>query len=206
MPPVREVLGTDGTSLGAVGVEVDGAGPRPCDDTRGLLRDLVMRGTSLGMPRSTTLGDATPAPRSSSAVGPGVARLLLLGSSSFPPLPINWRWVEDNIEFACSQVAIAERLLHEMLASVGRSILLPTQGSLKQNERNVYRCTSGFIRVLSSPLIFALIAPVSRHHKCVRVASEGDSGVGGSRCYRVHSRHGGTYGRDFCPGGYCGKG
>jgi hypothetical protein len=37
MPLMQEVLGTDGAPLDTVGIEVDGAGPRPCDDASGLL-------------------------------------------------------------------------------------------------------------------------------------------------------------------------
>jgi hypothetical protein len=37
MSVVREVLGADGASSGAVGIEVDGAGPQPSDDFGGLL-------------------------------------------------------------------------------------------------------------------------------------------------------------------------
>jgi hypothetical protein len=36
---VQEAPGADGTSLGIVSVEVDGASPHPGDDTRGLLQD-----------------------------------------------------------------------------------------------------------------------------------------------------------------------
>jgi hypothetical protein len=36
---VQEAPGADGTSLGIISVEVDGASPHPGDDTRGLLQD-----------------------------------------------------------------------------------------------------------------------------------------------------------------------
>jgi hypothetical protein len=81
--------GTSGASLGAIGVEVDRAYPCPSNDTGGLFHDLVMHGTSLGMPGSTAPGDAIPAPESSGAVGPGVAGLLLPGSLGFLPPPID---------------------------------------------------------------------------------------------------------------------
>jgi hypothetical protein len=67
--------------------------------------------------------------------------------------------VEDNMEFACSQVAIVERLLHETLASVGRNILRPIRVSLKK-EMNVCLCDSGFLRVLSPSPIFVSVALV----------------------------------------------
>jgi hypothetical protein len=60
--PVQEMLGANGASLGATSVEVDGAGPHPSDDTRGSLRDLVMRGADIDVPRSAALGNAAPAP------------------------------------------------------------------------------------------------------------------------------------------------
>jgi hypothetical protein len=82
---MQEMPGVDDASLGAVSVEVDGAGPHPGDDTGGSLRDLVMCCTSIGVPESATLGDAALAPGSSSPVGLGVSGLLLLGSLDFPP-------------------------------------------------------------------------------------------------------------------------
>jgi hypothetical protein len=44
------MLGASGASLGAVSIEVDGAGPRLGEDIGGLLLDLVRRGTSIGVP------------------------------------------------------------------------------------------------------------------------------------------------------------
>jgi hypothetical protein len=54
---VWEALGADGTSLGTISVEVDGAHPRPSDGTRGLLWDLVMRGADISAPGSAAPGD-----------------------------------------------------------------------------------------------------------------------------------------------------
>jgi hypothetical protein len=51
-PEVREVMGADGTSLGAVSVKVDGAIPRPGDDAGGLFWDWVMHGAGIGAPGS----------------------------------------------------------------------------------------------------------------------------------------------------------
>jgi hypothetical protein len=100
---VQEMSGSDGTSLGAVSVEVDGASPRPGDDTRGSLRDLVMRGVGIAVPGSIAPGDATPSPGSSgTSHGPGVSGLLMSGSPNFLTLSIDWRRVEDNAEFAYS--------------------------------------------------------------------------------------------------------
>jgi hypothetical protein len=65
----------------------------------------MMHGAGLGMPRSTAPGDTILAPGSSGVMSPGVARLLLSGSLGFPPPPIDWRQVEDDVEFACLQVA-----------------------------------------------------------------------------------------------------
>jgi hypothetical protein len=49
--PIQEMSGNDGATLGATSVEVDGAGPQPSDDTGGLVRDLVMCGTGISVPR-----------------------------------------------------------------------------------------------------------------------------------------------------------
>jgi hypothetical protein len=54
---VREALGADGASLGAIGIEVDGAHPRPGDGTGGLLWDLVLHGANISAPGSAALGD-----------------------------------------------------------------------------------------------------------------------------------------------------
>jgi hypothetical protein len=62
MLPVWEVPGTDGVSLGAVGAEVEGEGPRLIDGVVGSLRDMVMRSAGLGMLGSTAPGDVIPAP------------------------------------------------------------------------------------------------------------------------------------------------
>jgi hypothetical protein len=86
---VQEAPGADGTSLGAIGVEVDGASLFPGDGAGGFLKDSVMRGTGISAPRSTAPGDATPAPGSSGAAGPGVPRLHLSGSPDSPLLPID---------------------------------------------------------------------------------------------------------------------
>jgi hypothetical protein len=48
-----------------------------------------MRGIDIGAFRSAALGDVNLASRSSGAAGTGVSRLLLLGSPSFPPPPID---------------------------------------------------------------------------------------------------------------------
>jgi hypothetical protein len=73
MPPVWEVSGTDGASLGVVGAAVDGEGPQPGDDAGSSLHDLVLCGTGLGMLRITAPGDVTPTPGSSGDTGSGVA-------------------------------------------------------------------------------------------------------------------------------------
>jgi hypothetical protein len=62
MLPVWEVSGTDGVSLGAVGAEVDGEGPRLIDGVVGSLRDMVMRSAGLGMLGSSAPGYVIPAP------------------------------------------------------------------------------------------------------------------------------------------------
>jgi hypothetical protein len=135
--PVSEVSGADGASLGAANVEVDGASPQPSDDTESSLQELVMRGSGFSVPRSAAPDDAAPIPGSPGTMCLGVSRLILLGSPNFLPPPINWRRVEDNAEFACSQVTTAERLLYKTLALVSRNILHPIQVSLKKRVKLV---------------------------------------------------------------------
>jgi hypothetical protein len=94
---IRGELGADGTSLS--------------DEVGGPLHDLVVHSTGLCMPGSTAPGDAIAPPKSSDVMGPAVAGLPLRGSSGSPPPTIDWRQVEDNTEFACSQVTVVERLL-----------------------------------------------------------------------------------------------
>jgi hypothetical protein len=67
----------DGTSQGAACFEVDGTGPHLDDDIRGLLLDLVRRGTNNDVPRSAALGNAAPTLRCSGTVSLGVSGLLL---------------------------------------------------------------------------------------------------------------------------------
>jgi hypothetical protein len=54
----------------------------------GSLQGLVMSNDRVGVPGSATLGDASPSPRSSNVVGPGVSSFLLPSSPGLPPLPI----------------------------------------------------------------------------------------------------------------------
>jgi hypothetical protein len=82
-----------------------------------------VRGAGAGIPGSAALGDVTLATEPSSIFGSGVSGLYLPCSSGLLPPPINWRWVEDKVEPACSQVATGEGLLHKTLASVHRNIL-----------------------------------------------------------------------------------
>jgi hypothetical protein len=90
-------------------------------------------GTGAGVSGGAALGGAALALRSSSTVGPGISGLFLLGSLGSSSPPINWRRVEDEAEFACSQVTTAERLLHETLVSVHWKILHPVQVSLRRD-------------------------------------------------------------------------
>jgi hypothetical protein len=165
--PPACIPNTNGASLGAISIEVDGASPQPGDGNGGSLRNLVMCGIGIGVPGSAALGNVTLAPRSSGAMGQGVSALLLLGSPGFLSPHIDWRRVEDNAEFVCSQVTVVDRLLHETLASVGRDILCLIQISLKK-ERKVCQCVSGFLRVSSLPPIFVSTAPAT---KVARVAT-----------------------------------
>jgi hypothetical protein len=88
--------------LGVISVKVVGASPRLGDYVGNLLQDLVTCGTNASVSGSVVPGDVALDAGSSSAVGPGVSRLCLLGSPSFLPSPINWRLVGDEAESACS--------------------------------------------------------------------------------------------------------
>jgi hypothetical protein len=60
--------------------------------------------------------------------------LCLLCSPGFSPLPISWKWVGDEVDSVCSQVATSESLLHEMLALVHQNILRPILVSLRREK------------------------------------------------------------------------
>jgi hypothetical protein len=62
--PVPRVPSAGGATQGATGVGVVGASPQLGDGIGSLLWDLVIRGTSAGVPGSAVLGDAAPALRS----------------------------------------------------------------------------------------------------------------------------------------------
>jgi hypothetical protein len=96
--PVLVMLGVDVVSQGAAYIEVDGAGPQLSDDVGGLLQDLVKHGAIIDVPRSATSGDAAAAPGFLGTADLGVSELHLPGPPGFPPLPINWRRVEDEAE------------------------------------------------------------------------------------------------------------
>jgi hypothetical protein len=156
----RVELGVDGTPLGTVSTEADGADSRLGDDVVSLLRDLVVRGTGLGTPRRIDPSDAIPALGSSGIGGLGITRLLLLGTPDSSSPSIEWRQVEDNVEYACSQVTVVKRLLREALASVGQNILHLIQVSLKKKEGDVCVSGSGTLRVLSFPPAFVSASPI----------------------------------------------
>jgi hypothetical protein len=126
-----ELLGAGGAPQGASGTEVVDAGPQLGDSNRGLLQDLVVHNTGAGSSRSAAAGDAAPAPGSSSTMSLGISGLHLSGSLGSLSPPINYRRVEDEAKFACSQVTVVERSLHEMLVMVHRYILHPIWVSLK---------------------------------------------------------------------------
>jgi hypothetical protein len=96
--PVLMMPSVDGASQGTASIEVYGASPQPRNCAEGLLRDLVRCDASIGVPWCVALGDVALALGSSSAMGPGVSSLLLLGSPNFLPLPINRMWVGDKVK------------------------------------------------------------------------------------------------------------
>jgi hypothetical protein len=166
--PVLVTPGANGSSQGTVG----------------LLRDLVKHGTDIDVPRSSAPSDAALAPGSLGTIGPVVSGLHLSGSLDFPPPPIDWRQVGDEAESGCSLVATAERILHEMLASVNRNILcLIWVGQKKEKTANTPM--SSFMH--SHPLLHFVSAVTmlgQRRRACV--VGGGDLDTGGSR--RCRSR------------------
>jgi hypothetical protein len=133
---------------GAVGAKAADASTWLGDSARSLLQDLVVCDTDASIAGSAAPGGAALAPGSSSTVSPGVSRLYFPGSPGSPPLPINWRRVEDEAESVCSQVAATERFLHEMLASVHQKILCPVWVSLK-GEIKSYPLSHGLLHAFS---------------------------------------------------------
>jgi hypothetical protein len=119
-----------------------------------------MRGASFGVPKSAAPGDAAPAPGSLGVVCLRISRLLLLGSPGFPPSLIDWRRVEDNAEFTCSQVTAAERLLQETLASVGQNKLRSIRVSLKMRGKLACTPLTFFIKP-SHPLLCLFLQHLS---------------------------------------------
>jgi hypothetical protein len=115
---MAEVQGVGSAPQVATDIEVADAGPWLGDSTGNLLHELVVRGASAGIARTAAPGYVAPAPGFTSTMSPGVSELYLPVFPGSLPLPIDWRWVEGEVESACSQVTRAERLLHETLASV----------------------------------------------------------------------------------------
>jgi hypothetical protein len=66
-----------------------------------------------------------PAPAPSSTMSPGLSDPYLLGYPNSSSQPINWKWVENEAESACSQVAATGWLLHDALTSVHHNMLRP---------------------------------------------------------------------------------
>jgi hypothetical protein len=65
MASVPEVPSIGSALHGTANQEVVGTGPKLSDNAKSSLQDLVVHDTGVGVPRSVTLGDAAPAPRSS---------------------------------------------------------------------------------------------------------------------------------------------
>jgi hypothetical protein len=164
-----------------------------------------MRGAGAGVPRSAAPGDAAPAPRSSSTMGPGISGLYLRGSPSSLPLPINLRWVWDEVESECLQVIVVERLLHETLASVHRNILRLIRVSLKREAKSCSH-SNGFLHTLSFLPCSISATLVSGQRGCACDAGGGDLGAGGRHHCGGRLCHDNAYCIDFCPGSCCGMG
>jgi hypothetical protein len=111
--------------------------------------------------------DAALAPRSLSIVSPRILGLQLSGFHSSSSPTLNWRLVEDEAEFACSQVTVAEKLLHETLASVHRNILPPVWVSLKR-ETKFCSHSNDFLHALFFPVFCSRIFYLGAARMCPR--------------------------------------
>jgi hypothetical protein len=169
----------------------------------GLIWDLVKHDTGINVPGSAASGDAAPAPGSLGTVGLRVSRLHMTGSPDFPPPPIDWTWVGDEDESACSQVTATERLLYETLALVVQNILRLIHIGLKKEKKFASAPLASFMH--SHPILhFVSTAPVLGQCGHVCDVGSSDPGVGCSRCCGSCPRRGGTCCKDFCSGGCCG--
>jgi hypothetical protein len=102
----------------------------------------------------------------------------------------------------CSRVAAAERLSHEMIASIDQNILCQIPVSLKREEN--LACMPLASSTLSHSLLYfvsATLVPGQRGR--AYVVGEGDQGVGSSSRCGGRPCHGCTCSRDFCLGGCC---
>jgi hypothetical protein len=91
--------------------------------------------------------------------GPGVIRIAPTGFPRLSAPTYRLEVVEDNTEFACSQVTTMEVLLPKMLASVSWNMMRLIQVSLKKDKK-VCLYASGFLRVPSLPPVLFSTAPV----------------------------------------------
>jgi hypothetical protein len=106
-----------------------------------------LRGPGFRPPEDATLGAMASALGSSHTMDFRANELGLSGYPRAPPLSASSRQVEGAVELTCSQVAAASQLLKEMLATVGRDVLHPTQVSPKTKRRiftGVSLALSGF--------------------------------------------------------------
>jgi hypothetical protein len=84
-------LDANSVPLGGVTVEANRVDPRPGDNVRSPLCDLVVCGASLVTPEHTNPGNAIPAPRSSGTGDLGITKLLLPGPPGSSSPSIDWR-------------------------------------------------------------------------------------------------------------------
>jgi hypothetical protein len=110
-----EVLGAGGAPRGIVGTEMSGA----------------------SIPGSVAPGGASSALGSSGTMLPELHRPYPPSSSDSASSLVNWKRVESKAELAWSQVTIAGRLLHQILASVNHNILHLVQVSLGKKTKKI---------------------------------------------------------------------
>jgi hypothetical protein len=134
----------------------------------------------VGISGDVALGDVALDPGFLGAMSPGLPGQYLSGSPGSVSPPINWRHVENKAEFECLQVATAERLLHEAMASVHHNILHPIWVSW---EKRLEFCpfSNDFLYVYLFCMCLAPAASIPQKCRCNHVVSSGDPGVRG-RC------------------------
>jgi hypothetical protein len=135
----------------------------------------------------------------------GSATPYLPSSSDSVSPPVNWGWMESEVELACLQVTTVEWLLRQTLVSVHRNILRPVQVSLRKKKKSFMYpqwlplCLLAFLHLIP-------VASISEQRKCYRPEGRGDLGTRDHHCCGGRSRCGRACRRDFHSGSSYGVG